>query len=503
MADARPAASATLANLVRFAWWSGVVLVGLTGCSATDLDGSAGMASVETSGCPDGWVGSPVDVRDHMIVADADGGYDSLALNGDAGANGFTQQVARILDALARHRSGLPPGAPLRLLIFVNGGLNDVETNLERAGEQVPCMLQAGYFPIFLVWQSGFLDAYSEQIGYVRNGHVTGSLRPSFPIYVLADVAQGVARAPATFLNQISIFVDGLDLYDADDFGATPDQGVIQSERLTVAHVAAPPGDGMYLEGVARFGLTWPAKIVTTPFTDSFGRTAWENMLRRTRTTLRQSSEFDWRERDWSEIDRYPRGTGVFAKFFHELEACYAKAADCPSAPGALALHGVPVTFIGHSMGTFIVGELVATFDRLPYGDIVYMAAASSIADFLRTVAPAMERRPAIRFYNLSLHPAADAREARVGGLAPAGSLLEWVDNMYAHPPTMLDRTLGKWLNVAAAEHVFPEAVRARSVFKVFGLREPADPFRHTDFTLTEMGYWLPEFWGAEAMSTS
>ena len=64
----------------------------------------------------------------------------------------------------------------------------------------------------------------------------------------------------------------------------------------------------------------------------------------------------------------------------------------------------------------------------------------------------------------------------------------------------MLDRKLGKWVNVAAAAHIFPEHLRGRMMFKVFGLRrpdgainDPGDPTAHGDLNDTEIHYWLSD----------
>jgi hypothetical protein len=41
-----------------------------------------------------------------------------------------------------------------------------------------------------------------------------------------------------------------------------------------------------------------------------------------------------------------------------------------------------------------------------------------------------------LRFYNLSLHPEAEARDLEVSGAAPIGSLLEWIDDIFETPVT-------------------------------------------------------------------
>jgi hypothetical protein len=94
------------------------------------------------------------------------------------------------------------------------------------------------------------------------------------------------------------------------------------------------------------------------------------------------------------------------------------------------------------------------------------------------------------------LHPLAEAREMTAGGALPSGSLLEWIDDMYEGPKTMLDRTFGKWRNIRRAKHVFSSNEQEKMIFKVFGIREGV-PTKHGQFNDTEKYYWLPEFWGS------
>ncbi len=165
------------------------------------------------------------------------------------------------------------------------------------------------------------------------------------------------------------------------------------------------------------------------------------------------------------------------------------------------------LTVIGHSMGTIVLNELIPIARRLDYRKIVYMAAAASIRDFNKSVVPVIAGNSKIRFFNLSLHPMADAREIGFFGTVPSGSLLEWIDDMFEGPKTMLDRTLGKWRNVRLAKHVFRRDAQKRMIFKVFGFRDeqnrrgrpgywPGDPVTHGQFNDTHKYYWLPEFWG-------
>ena len=69
-----------------------------------------------------------------------------------------------------------------------------------------------------------------------------------------------------------------------------------------------------------------------------------------------------------------------------------------------------------------------------------------------------MHRCGDLRFYILSLHPEAEARDLEVSGAAPVGSLVEWIDDIFETPVTPIDRTLGKWQNVVYAESYWDPA---------------------------------------------
>ena len=68
------------------------------------------------------------------------------------------------------------------------------------------------------------------------------------------------------------------------------------------------------------------------------------------------------------------------------------------------------------------------------------------------------------------LHPRDEAWELNYAGFVPSGSLLEWIDEMYEPPPTIPDRTLGKWRNLRLVKHVLNTEAQKQMVFKVFGV---------------------------------
>lgn len=101
-----------------------------------------------------------------------------------------------------------------------------------------------------------------------------------------------------------------------------------------------------------------------------------------------------------------------------------------------------------------------------------------------------------LRIYSLMLHPLAEQKETFLGGVAPRGSLLEWIDTMYEGSNTMFDRTFGKWRNLRVAKHLFPDKVQERMLFKIFNLSGgERNPKTHSEFNDGKMRFWCRQFW--------
>jgi pimeloyl-ACP methyl ester carboxylesterase len=173
----------------------------------------------------------------------------------------------------------------------------------------------------------------------------------------------------------------------------------------------------------------------------------------------------------WEKLKLHPLGGGGFTLFFQRL--------DCEIRTGGFG-RPVEVYFYGHSMGAFVGDEAIWRYPDMPWRRIVYMGAANSTRDFRTSVAPLLECSALddgktqqcmgrdTRFYNLMLHPLAEARELNTGGIAPQGSMLEWIDEMLANPRTLEERTFGKWLNVEQTLPLLPPEARRRMTLRVF-----------------------------------
>ena len=131
------------------------------------------------------------------------------------------------------------------------------------------------------------------------------------------------------------------------------------------------------------------------------------------------------------------------------------------------------------------------------------MASADSINNLLDRVVPYLLRQDNdVRFYSLSLHPENEDREVSVYGLAPSGSLLVWIDNMFTTPETVLDRRSGRWENMERALPLIQTEAREKMFFKIYGLNNCGnetingvitEPQEHGDFD--DLAFWDETTW--------
>jgi len=192
------------------------------------------------------------------------------------------------------------------------------------------------------------------------------------------------------------------------------------------------------------------------------------------------------------------------------------------------------VTLVGHSMGTIILNRVVRD-SEINVANIVYLGAACSVEDFSHSVLPFMEQHRDTQFFNLSLHPVAEAGEwyPWLADLPPRGSLLIWIDNFLSNPVTEQERTMGRWRNLFRSDSTGEPIIRRlyaeggadlqnRLHFQAFSvgfgdklrkmkfqwnedpLRRDAlercdNPLSHGE--LSEVPYWNPAFWWQPAIA--
>lgn len=430
-------------------------------------------------------VANSVDLlRRHSVFADREGRPIRILEESQDGAPTLTD--AEYGSELSRMMNALEADRPTRIVISIHGGL----IGKGEAAEQNLATLQAvrafndstgtRIYPLFLNWRSGLFDSYTEHAWRLRSGRRPWWGPPTSVGQVPVDLAIGVARTPMTvgtqILNVPGTLWWGEDYRDAYDrlrsqFGDSTEPAVSLGEYR--------PAFDLWITLLTV--VTSPTRLLV-PFVDGVGRPAWDAMKRRTATVFRRPDEF---EAENAGAEGFVPRSGAFGVFLDSL------------AIRAWRWQQVPeVVLVGHSMGAIVANRILQQYPSLPVMRIVYMAGAASIQDTFDAVVPFLEMNPRVCFYNLTLHPRAEAREQFLGWLGPGGSLLEWIDGYLEQVNTPVDRVVGKFENVVVASHLLPEGIRNRVHIKGFEVSpDQPKPRRHGQFNDGDVPYWTSDFW--------
>jgi pimeloyl-ACP methyl ester carboxylesterase len=415
------------------------------------------------------------------------------------GMIGCARKLAREMAERSPDGSSHRAASTIKLLIFVHGGLNAFEKSLSRADELRPKILASGYVPVFVDWDSGFVDSYLEHLFFVRQGTLRGwGWTPLAPFYLFADLVRGLARAPMSIAQLWANDAEASSLCPANEW-CIENQKLADDLRHRFCLPAASGGESLSLLTALP---AQPTRTVLAPLIDGLGSPAWDNMLRRTSALSR------------ADRDYYPHevpcppgtATGALNGFLDALR----------NAVGEDASRGIrwDITLVGHSMGTIVLNQMIREFGHdLPISNIVYMAAASSVRDYENSVLPYLHDRivsggaaqpvhsskpcddhppaPGVpRFYNLMLHPKVEAREGF--WLLPKGSLLIWLDGFLMNPVSPLDLTLGRFANVTRTALRWPADLDGVVNLTVCRDGDGA-PARHGEFS--RIPFWDPRCW--------
>lgn len=385
-------------------------------------------------------------------------------------ASGLGEHWQAMESALRKHAA--EHSGQVNLLLYLHGGLNTERHSLQRVLDQYPRILSdADMYPVFVNWRSGPIDSYGRHLTRIRQGKKSNSAPWTSPIYLLSDLLGSVAYAPKSWLDQGKHSWDSTVQREPDRWGAYTGS-IIYNIHYT--------GDADDYGDTSR-GLLWiatsPAKIVTTPFTYTLSKPAWDIMMRRTGTMFEKPGEFHNRP---TLIAPKQSRTGALSLFLDRLIQFQTESGI-----------QLDITLVGHSMGAIICNKIVRIFPKLNITTIVHMASADSIQNLLVNTIRFMEDHPDAQFYGLFLSPKNEDRETSAWGLTPSGSLLTWIDNSFTSPATELDRRAGRWSNMRRTLHLIPETVRNRMHFKIFG--QGTGPQEHGEFD--EFPYWQKSFY--------
>jgi len=405
----------------------------------------------------------------------------------------------------------------VKVLIFVHGGLNTQSGTIERATELHDEILRAGYYPIFVNWDSSLLSSYWSHLVWVRQG-AERPWGPVFaPFYLLGDLARGLVRLPSIWWWRAQETLGwGIESDAGDAIFAAKDKHELQMLRAE--------GDGdvdlAFLRGVWQV-VTMPVRAATTYVVDVGGQGSWNAMQRRVELLFEQD-EFREIRADDPEAAATPPPTQLMQLMqrLQELQTRW----ELDDSGGVR--RRLEVTLVGHSMGGMVINRLLQRgttsanrdgsagegerekameqaakprthpgFVVPEFKTIVYMASACSVHQYEASALPYLEQHEDTILHHVVLDPEAETRETNLWDISPRGSLLVWIDDFLSSPYTVGDRTAGRYVNLLPALPHTPMDLRKRIFVKFFDDGDERYPQQHGDFDDGEFEFWTKEFW--------
>ncbi len=455
------------------------------------------------------------------------------------------EPITKLDDHLNKIVEAVRKSGKKKLLIFIHGGMNGYQDSLGRVERDLPKMMEdRDTYPIFIVWPSEMFDSYGDSIAHYYQGSWdhTGYFLNA-PFRFATDLTEVGARSLMSYGKQTNLLLGSSCFNEAwRDLipfycGPNPNKPAFAEINPTngqrnqnddernptndpCEEADTPKGFSCVKTSAKEAGDFWrlknillsPLKLISIPVIDPLGERDWNSMISRTRFTMRQPCK----EEVWSKGNC---GFGPAYKLFKAIND---------------NLKDREITLIGHSMGAIVASEVVNAFTELPYRNVVFMGAAVSIKEFSKNVQRVLKARveqqkdnqttlpannctrdkvgilgdaaDAIKkpfcFFNISLHPYAEATEENGFGAAPSGSLLEWIDTNFTQPADIADRTLGRWANISSLRYTLDKDLLNKGYmrFKRFGL-DFNGPHSHGGLANPEESekkygvYWNPDYW--------
>lgn len=470
-----------------------------------------------------------VDRDGHPIFGDA---HHEISLD----SNAYAAYVSEIMDSLRNSRRHT-------LLLRIHGGLNELDAAPRRVVAYDNLLKldpeAADIYPFMVNWQSSLRSTYRAHLlgtipalskKPVANALVNGPLA----VYQLAaDGVRGVLRAPWPLYSAIRSYdryrstlahivrvrddrygvSDLVDPREVMDFDSAHAGRIHHSIGKYYRSLEQVPAGTRVRHDIADFLDIVPgaASPLLAPLVSAVAQPAWLEMRVRARHLFRDARDAD--DDALRQAGSYRSPSGAFGILLDSISRCFADRRNkgrCSAQETDSSGVGIDsVIVIAHSMGAIVATELLQRY-RLPYSDVVFMAAASTMHDFESVVVPFLAENRAARFYNLSLHPACEDRE-HLWYVTPYGSLLTWLDNFLTTPETAADRTMGRWRDAVRAAHFVPDSIADRVSFKAFGHYDPDSrfgvfvggrvtygnytPCTHSAFNDAALGAWRRSVW--------
>jgi len=339
---------------------------------------------------------------------------------------------------------------PIRLLLFVHGGLNSYRSDFQRMvalmkkDDGLLSKSKTAYHPIFVNWNSS-LDTVADDLLWIRLGDRMSDLGPiSFPFLLPARMALAMANVPVRLAHTVNSYKEYCDF---------------ASDVKTC---------GTSVDDYVSWGM-FPFYTLTAPILESFGSPAWYQMKRRAKlaTASRLTTISDHKWASDADKTRFNNAEGAALTLVTTL----GEALKQQPRP-------VEVTLVGHSMGAFIVNRMLAAVTEmecaeavssdtkpcskpkaiLPIKNIAYLAPASPIDEFDNITLPFVGNHPDTHAWLFTLNRKDEAGEYSTWAqrIVPRGSLLTWIDGIFEPASSLGEKTLGRMANLEkyyAADH--------------------------------------------------
>jgi len=487
------------------------------------LAGLLWIASATTSACR-----LPIGSRDHLMVLDQDG----AALDPTRSDSPFPfsrtyptlagpQVDAYVKNLIDSIRCRVKGDDSPRVLLFINGGLNGIESSVKRSNRLTRTILEdVAYegkpddraYPVFIAWDSDLFGSWLQDTFVVRRGQKNGVLGFfSFPFEIIEDLGRGLLHVPQNVLYyNPDTYLRGHYNYNPptisasravavslarESRGKAPGEALVQFE--TDPDAARKP---FFLMRFWHWFVLQPIQAVPNIFVDGMGTSAWDEMERRTQLLFESEKSSN------AGTTRPPELTPLLSF----LKALRGLQEELPELDVDLFCHSMGC-IVGNRILELGVDDRKASVPRFRH--IVYMGAACSVGDYERSVFPylqeelerAREAEAVIgarriqdsspHFYHVTLHERMENHESNFYSLSPYGSLLAWVDNYYARTRTPSDRVLGNFTNLLRGYAKTPCDLRKNIHIRSYGLdsRGRTQPVEHGDFD--DCKFWRQSFY--------
>ncbi len=348
-------------------------------------------------------------------------------------------------------------GQPLRILLFIHGGLNGYATDFDRMRQLMlgteaggpPLFSRTYYYPIFVNWNSALGDSILDDLVLIRFGKRLPwwAGLPTAPFVLAGRLSQSIFNTPNAWWANTQNFNE------------------------------MAPGPPELAETVVML----PIRGLTTPVVQTLGTSAWEIMKRR--ADLLVAPHLDDNPAQATEGAGHTLLEKLASRIASGPEgkpAWRIDAVACEINQQPVNLVPVRISVVGHSMGALVLNRVLAARHRFPVERIVHMAPASSIDEFERLTWPYLQANPETKFWLFTLSPRDEARERDPSGLLPRGSLLVWIDSFFEPITTPGQRRAGRVKNY----HDYYEDLSRDSRVFVYPMtgQDPREPRTHGQF---------------------